>query len=113
MAQAATIDWSTATDDQITDADLIVALNLERLSDEEKAGFLAKMAETVQKAVIARAIGTMDDAKRKELDEVMAKNDPEALATFMLEAVPSFDDLTRQETLAFKRAMLTGKMPTT
>lgn len=106
----ATTDWSQATDNEIMDADLIVALGLETLSDDDKADFLARMTLTVQKATIARLAETLAPEKWQELQDLAQSGTPEAITNFMENNVPNFAALMEDESVAFKRAMLTGKI---
>lgn len=106
------MDWNTATDDQILDADLLIALGMEQEPDEEKQQFLARMTDTVQRAVVLHLLETMNPMTRQELSGLLEENNSDKINQFLLIHVPNFQDIMTQETIKFKRAMLTGKMPT-
>ncbi len=103
--------WDQASDDDIFDADLLIALGLETLPDEEKVAIIDKMTTTVQKAVVARLYDQMSEEQRAEMDRLVENPQPEALSEFLNTNVPNFADLVKEETIKFKRAMLTGKLP--
>jgi Mg/Co/Ni transporter MgtE len=89
-------------------ADIIIAMGLETLSEAEKVAIIDEMTETVQLGVAKRVMDQLDEAKQQELSSVMEKDDSEALNQFLDANVPDFETLIEQEMVAFKRAMLTG-----
>lgn len=111
--QNPTFDWKTASDELVLDADLIIALKLENLPNEEQAQLLERMASTVQSAVAKQMMSRLDEPMQEKLKTATESSNPEDLEQFLNEYVPDFQDLVEQQTIKFKRAMLTGEMPET
>lgn len=109
--QTQTNNWDEASDDDIFDADLLIALGLETLPDEEKVAIVDKMTTTVQKAVVGRLYDQLSEEQRTQMEQILENPQPEALNEFLSTNVPNFPDLVKEETIKFKRAMLTGKLP--
>lgn len=105
------IDWKTASDDEILDADLIIACGFETASDEDKAALIGRMTRVVQQAVANRVLDQIGDTEKAEIDRLMNANDTDGLNQFLEAHVPNFPDLVTEETVKFKRAMLTGDVP--
>jgi hypothetical protein len=104
----ATQDWNSASDTDVMNADIIIAMGLETLSEAEKVAIIDEMTATVQLGVAKRVMDQLDEAKQQELSSMMEKDDSEALNQFLDANIPDFETLIEQEMVAFKRAMLTG-----
>lgn len=114
LSQApAQIDWATASDQQILEADLLIALGLETLADEDKKAMIDRMTQTVQKAVALRVMNQLSDDQRNDLNNILSQQNDNQLEPFLRDHVPNFAELVEQETISFKRAMLIGKLPET
>lgn len=105
------IDWSTASDQQILEADLTIALGLATLADEDKKAMIGRMTQTVQKAVALRVMDQLSEDQRKTLNDIISQQDDTGLEQFLSDNVPNFSELVEQETISFKRAMLSGNLP--
>ena len=104
-------DWQSATDEEILNTDLIIALGLESMSDEEKQEFLAQTTNTVQKATASRVLDQLTHTQKQEFSRLIDQEDASLINQFLLLNVPNFAELLREETITFKRAMLTGMIP--
>ena len=106
-AQTGTMDWSSASDEEILNSDLLIVLGLETLSDEDKAELVSQMTSTVQKATVLRVLDNLSEEKKSELDSLLNSDDADKINAFLETEVPNFADLINEETVKFKRAMLT------
>lgn len=100
-------DWTTATDEEVMAADIAIELELDQLPQEAALAMLQEMGERVDRLVLERAIGSMDDRERIELETVTATGDAVAVQVFLTEHVSNYGELARQELIRFKRIMLT------
>lgn len=105
--------WGMASDEEILETDLLIALGLETLSQEDKAELINRMTLTVQKAVALRVLDGLEPGQKEELNRLLERGEPESLDQFLLLNVPGFADLIKEETVKFKRAMLTGERSVT
>ncbi len=106
-----TRDWKTATDDEIFDVDLMIALELDTLSEEDQIEFVTRMAHVVQKAAAARIYDSLSPELQQELAKQLEMAQDGNLEAFMEQHVPNYDAIMRDEMITFKRAMLTGEVP--
>jgi hypothetical protein len=102
--------WQSASDDEVLEADLIKELNLESSPQEEQDALILRMTDVLQKSVISQLLETLNEDQKKELDEAMAKDDPQVTMEFLQKTTPDMDELAKKELIRFKRAMLTGKI---
>ncbi len=107
---ASKIDWTTASDEDILAADLIIALGLETLSDEDKGALIHRMTLAVQKAGLAKVLAQLDPQQKDKLTQLIETGNAEAVNDFLAHEVPDFADIIEAETLRFKRAMLAGQI---
>lgn len=101
------INWQTASDEEILAADLIIALGLESLSDDDKAVLADRMITTVQKAVAVRVYKELPEHLQLTLKQLLEGDNGDKLNDFLVQHVPNFADYVREEMIKFKRAMLT------
>ncbi len=90
---------------------MIKEIGLEKASDEEKDKVFKRSLEIGQKAVLKKALETLSETDKKELDKVLEQDDADKTMTFLQEKIPNYDEITKQEISKFKRAMLSGQMP--
>jgi hypothetical protein len=107
QTDAAPKDWSSASDEEILNTDLVVALGLETLSDEDKLLLAEQMTSTVQKAVTLNLLNSLTPEKKAQLDQLLEENDADKINAFLADEVPDFANMVQEETIKFKRAMLT------
>ncbi len=104
-------DWKNATDQQILDADLIIALGMEAASDSEKSDLLNAVTTTLQKAITLRVLKDLPADQKPQLDQLLETGPAEAVDTFIQSHIPTFESLVEEETIKIKRVMLTGDIP--
>lgn len=101
-----TRDWTTATDTEVMDADLVYELELDRLPPEETAAMLRQFSERVEDTVLRTALATVPPEARTELEGLVAAKDAEALQSALVRHIPDYSQRMLQETIRFKRIML-------
>ncbi len=96
------------TDQEILNVNLVVALGLESLSDDQKLQLLNDAATLVQKRAMARIIEMLNDGQRDELNTLIEKDgvQGEEVGTYLRNAVSSLDDIYKQELIAVKRDLI-------
>lgn len=100
-------NWHTATNDELMDADLALELGLTQMTPAAMRDFLKTCAERVHDSALRRAIATLDPRKRLEIEALTVRDDGQGIKDFLEREVPNFAQLVYQETIRFKRVMLT------
>ena len=83
---------------------IIGLLGLESLPDAEKAAMIEKMTTLIQKRLMLRVMDVLSAEDAKQMAE-MEKNPQEILA-FIVEKVPNFEDIVKEEVVKLKEEML-------
>jgi hypothetical protein len=85
---------------------IIAALGLESLPNEEKAEMLQKMSDLVMRRVMLRVMDELSDEDVAALPK--ETEGPEAILAFVAEKVPGFDKIMEEEVVKLKQEMLTA-----
>lgn len=104
------VDWSQTVGDDLLDTDIIIALGLENLSDEDKAVVLDRMIRIVQKAVAERIVDQLSPELQQQLETLMGSEDTD-LESFLDQHVPQLGDIVKEEIIRLKQALLTKQNP--
>jgi hypothetical protein len=104
-------DWTTATDEQILAADLIIEQGLDELSIEEQRNVLEHMNATVEEAALKKALVKLTAADREQITKLLGSQDASGVRTFLMTKVPDYDTIFQQMVIMYKRVILTGKVP--
>lgn len=88
----------------LLNVNIISALGLEALPQEEKAAMIEKMTDLLMKRVMLRVMDELSD-------EVLAKmpkegSNPEELVSFIAENVPTYDAIMQEELVKLKGEVL-------
>ncbi|MDP2656257.1 MAG: DUF5663 domain-containing protein [bacterium] len=96
------------TDQEVLNANLIVALGLQSLPDEQKLQLLDMSATLVQKRAMVRIVEILTEDQRDELNALIEKEGikGEEVGVFLRSAVSSLDDIYKQELIAVKRELI-------
>lgn len=104
-------DWTTATDEQILAADLIIEQGLDELAPEDQRQVLESMNTAIDEAVLMKALTGLAPEDQTALQQLLASNDAEAVRRFLADKVPTYDDIFQQMVIRYKRVILTGERP--
>lgn len=77
------------------------ALNLDALSDSQRAVFLDKATEVICGRLILRVIDNLDAKSREEFERAI-DDGGSALEIFLIKKVPNFADMVEEEILKLK-----------
>jgi hypothetical protein len=88
-----------------TDSNIIKALGIETLSDEEKAKILDQSATMIEQRLLLRLMKSLDDGRRDELNQILSTDDKSQLDEFIFKQAPDFADWVVEETEALKKEL--------
>ncbi len=96
------------TDQEILDINIISALGIESLPDEQKVALLNDMATLVMKRTMLVVIETLSEAQKNELEALVASEGAEspAISEFLKNNVTSIDTMMQKELITVKREMI-------
>ena len=79
-------------------------LGIEGLSDEEKASFLAKAGELLQKRILLRIIASMDEKGQEEFEMFLEEeSNQEKINQYLEKKVPNLEEIIEEETEAVRK----------
>jgi len=82
-------------------------LKIENLSDEEKADFLARAGELLQKRILLRIIDSMNEKEQEEFEKFLEKEtNQEKINQYLEEKVPNLEEIIKEETEAMRKDIL-------
>lgn len=88
--------------------DISALLGLDALPEKEKNEMLAKVAELLHQAIIARALTVMSAQMQNEFEKLLGGNPkPEEVAGFLQASVPDFSEIVEEEIKRFKEESVT------
>ncbi len=99
---------TTMTDEEILQLNLLTALGLEDVSEEQKIQLINDITDLVQRRVMLQVVSVLSDQDNSELDKLVQNKgagDP-AVADFLQEKVPNLLDIFKQELITVKRELL-------
>lgn len=85
---------------------IISVLNLEALSDSQRAMFLDKMTDVINGRLLLRLWDNFSAELRKEFEAVIDKEEDGLLENFLVMKVPNFVEMISEETLKLKSEMV-------
>ena len=96
------------TDQEILNVNLVVALGLQSLPDDQKLKLLNDAATLVQKRAMALVVEKMTESQRDELNALIEKEgvQGEEVGVYLRTVVPTLDDIYKQELIAVKREII-------
>lgn len=104
-------DWTTATDEQILAADLIIEQGLDTLPAEEQKKILDAMNDAVEQATLTKVLSGLDQPDREQIQQLLSSDDAPAMRSLLMTKAPNFDDVFQQMVILYKRVILTGERP--
>ena len=105
-------NWTTATDEQILAADLILEQGLDELSVEDQQRVLEQMNEAVEQATLTKAMAKLAKEDLDTIQQLTAAGDASGVRSLLMQKVPDFDRIFQQMVILYKRVILTGERPT-
>lgn len=84
------------------DENIIKALGIETLPDDQKARILDQSNELIQQRLFLRLMEALPDAKRDKFNEILAPTDQAGLNEFILAEAPHFTDWIVEEIATLK-----------
>ena len=84
---------------------IIAALGIEGLPDEQKLSIVQEVGELVQKRLLAKIFESLDGLRRKELTEILEKGDAKSFDEFLEQHVPDLDKFAEGEMAAVKQEL--------
>lgn len=96
------------TDQEILDINIISALGIESLAEEQKVALLNDMATLVMKRTMLAVIETLSESQKNELEALVSGEGAEspAISEFLKNNVSSIDTMMQKELIAVKREMI-------
>ncbi len=101
------------TDQEILDLDIIAALGLEYLTDQEKKEIKERLGSLVEKTVELRLLNMLSSDAISQAREIIAEKggESEDLLRFLQSVIPNAGDIYQQELISTKRNLLVTVMP--
>ena len=89
-------------------ADLFVELGIERLTPEERIQFADSFGNVIHQRLIGRLMETLSDEQKDHLEALVTKNpnDGDAMFAYLAGAVPTLDDIAKEEVAAYKKELI-------
>lgn len=85
--------------------DIFALTGLQDLDDEKKAEVFQKAYETIMNRILLRVADQIDENKLDEFKKILEENDSSAAQSFLTQNGVDIDQLTAEETLAYKAEM--------
>ncbi|MEK7584647.1 MAG: DUF5663 domain-containing protein [Patescibacteria group bacterium] len=92
---------------ELLNVDLVAALGLEKLPQDQKDQLLAQMTQVVDERLQSRILALLSEEDTKALDVVLAGGS--SLESFLRERIPNFDMVVAEVIAEFKQEMLDMK----
>lgn len=91
----------------ILNQDILTALGLQDLPQEEKSRLIDDMVRVVQNRITARIIRKLNDDDKADLDGMLSvpSNDA-AVAEFLYSKIPDFNEIATEEMVQFKLELI-------
>lgn len=98
----------TLNDQQVLEANIITALNLQGLPDDRKLALIQKVATLVQKAVQLRILKLLSVEDLQAFQQIIADagEDSQAAVDFVKGKIPNLAALFEEELIAAKRNLI-------
>ncbi len=89
------------------EANIIEALGLESLPDEQKIKMVEMMSTVVQKRLMLRIMDQLSETDKNEFEKILGGKDADlAAAEFIKNKVPNFDEMVQEEIIKIKQEMI-------
>lgn len=89
------------------EANIIEALGLEALPDEQKIKMVEMMSTVVQKRLMLRIMDQLSETDKDEFEKILGGKDADlAAAEFIKNKVPNFDEMVQEEVIKIKQEMI-------
>ena len=89
------------------EANIIEALGLEPLPDEQKIKMVEMMSTVVQKRLMLRIMEQLSETDKDEFEKILGGEDADlAAAEFIKNRVPNFDEMIQEEIIKIKQEMI-------
>ena len=92
---------------ELLNVDLVAALGLEKLPQDQKDQLLEQMTQVVDERLQSRVLALLSEEDAKALDVVLAGDS--SLESFLRERIPNFDMVVAEVIAEFKQEMLDMK----
>lgn len=89
-------------DQSILQQNIIAALDIQNLPDDRKLGLIDKMAQLVEKRLLARLMENLSESDAKEFDK-LGENNEEARTKFLQAKFPNFAEMMQEEIIRVKQ----------
>ena len=86
--------------------DIISAMGLNNLSQDEKDKLIAKMAETLQNKVFVAVMDELNEEQKQELNNLSESGDDEQIGNYLKENVPLLDGIIALQAEQYKNELL-------
>ncbi len=94
-------------DKKLLEANIIEALGLESLPDEQKIKMVEMMSTVVQKRLMLRIMDQLSETDKNEFEKILGGKDADlAAAEFIKNKVPNFDEMVQEEIIKIKQEMI-------
>lgn len=94
-------------DKKILEANIIEALGLEAMPDEQKIKMVEMMSTIVQKRLMLRIMDELSETDKDEFEKVLGGKDADLVAAeFIKNKVPSIDEIIQEEIIKIKQEMI-------
>ncbi len=102
-------DWTTATDEQILAADLIIEQGLDELSPDDQRRMLESMNAAIEEAVLMQALAKLGETDQSEIQTAVDTGEAGLVRRLLAAKIPDYDRLYQETVLRYKRVILTGE----
>ncbi len=95
-------------DKKFLEANIIEVLGLEALPDERKIKMVQQMANLVQKRLMLRIMEQLTEEEKDEFEKILEGEDniDLAVAEFIQNKVPNFDEMVKEEIVKVKKELV-------
>jgi len=94
-------------DKKLLETNIIEALGLESLPDEQKIQMVQTMVDLVQKRLMLRIMDQLSEEEKDEFEKILGGRDVDlAAAEFIKNKVPNFDEMVQEEIIKVKQEMI-------
>lgn len=93
----------TYMDQQLLQSNIINELGIENLPEEKKVELVENISQAVEKKLMLRLLETLNEEQYAELTGI--EKDEDRMAKLM-EMVPNFDDIMKEEIVAIKQELI-------
>ncbi|EKD56029.1 MAG: hypothetical protein ACD_58C00316G0002 [uncultured bacterium] len=101
-----TTNTTSAISQKLIDVDILEALGLANLPEDQKMEMLASFADTVMQTVMIRVAVRLIGPDADEFDKIVDAKDEQKIGEFLQSKVPDIEQLVTNETLKLKQVLI-------